>query len=111
MLTEEAHHMFIGEDGVRRIIQRTCQAMQQAGRDDPTDIGCVRYLGVIDLPTLQKKVNQHFAMALDLFGNEISRNPSAFDAGLKAATMRKRSTMIIGCRTQPIRYCIAAIVK
>ena len=84
MLTEEAHHMFIGEDGVRRVIQRTCQAMRQAGIDDPTAIGRVRALGVIDLPTLQRKVNLHFAMALDLFGNEISEKASlAFDAGLK----------------------------
>jgi benzoyl-CoA 2,3-dioxygenase component B len=84
MLTEEAHHMFIGEDGVRRVIRRTCEAMRQAGIDDPTDVRRVRALGVIDLPTLQKKINQHTAMALDLFGNEISDNASqAFDAGLK----------------------------
>ena len=28
MLTEEAHHMFVGETGVGRTIQRTCEAMQ-----------------------------------------------------------------------------------
>src|SRR6202162_1547867 len=27
MLTEEAHHMFVGETGVSRIIQRTCEVM------------------------------------------------------------------------------------
>ena len=31
MLTEEAHHMFVGETGVGRAIERTCQAMK-AGR-------------------------------------------------------------------------------
>ena len=35
MLTEEAHHMFVGETGVQRIVQRTCQAMREAGIDDP----------------------------------------------------------------------------
>ena len=35
MLTEEAHHMFVGETGVTRIVQRTCEAMKQAGISDP----------------------------------------------------------------------------
>src|SRR5271166_408758 len=84
MLTEEAHHMFVGESGVQRIVQRTCQAMREAGIDDPTDIERVRHLGVIDLPTLQKKANLHFSLTLDLFGNEISTNAAnAFNAGLK----------------------------
>jgi benzoyl-CoA 2,3-dioxygenase component B len=84
MLTEEAHHMFVGETGVTRTIQRTCEAMQQAGIDDPYDKERVRKLGVIDLPTIQKKVNLHFSLTLDLFGSEISTNAAnAFHAGLK----------------------------
>jgi benzoyl-CoA 2,3-dioxygenase component B len=84
MLTEEAHHMFVGETGVQRIIQRTCEAMRAAGIDDPTNVERVRALGVIDLPTIQKKVNLHFALTLDLFGAEISTNAAnAFNAGLK----------------------------
>ena len=84
MLSEEAQHMAIGEDGVRRVILRTCQAMRQAGIEDPTDVRRIRLPGVIDLPTLQKKINLHLSMALDLFGNEVSRNAAAaFDAGLK----------------------------
>ncbi|HTW69999.1 MAG TPA: benzoyl-CoA 2,3-epoxidase subunit BoxB [Acetobacteraceae bacterium] len=84
MLTEEAHHMFVGETGVQRIIQRTCEAMRDAGIDDPTEIERVRRLGVIDLPTIQKKVNLHFSLTLDLFGSEISTNAAnAFNAGLK----------------------------
>jgi benzoyl-CoA 2,3-dioxygenase component B len=74
MLTEEAHHMFVGETGVGRIIQRSCEAMRAAGIDDPTDIARVRALGVIDLPTLQKKLNLHYALSLDLFGSEVSTN-------------------------------------
>jgi len=84
MLTEEAHHMFVGETGVTRIIERTCQAMKEAGIDDPHDVAAVRRLGVIDLPTMQKKANLHFSLSLDLFGNEISTNAAnAFHAGLK----------------------------
>src|SRR6202000_2537379 len=84
MLTEEAHHMFVGETGVQRIVQRTCEAMRAAGIDDPTDVERVRALGVIDLPTLQRKANLHFSLTLDLFGNEISTNAAnAFNAGLK----------------------------
>jgi len=84
MLTEEAHHMVVGETGIGRIIERTCEAMKAAGIDDPGDTEAVRKLGVIDLPTLQKKANLHFSLTLDLFGNEISTNAAnAFHAGLK----------------------------
>ncbi len=84
MLTEEAHHMFVGESGVGRIIARTCQAMKAAGIEDAEDVGAVRRLGVIDLPLIQRKINLHFSLTLDLFGNEISTNAAnAFNAGLK----------------------------
>ena len=84
MLTEEAHHMFVGDSGVSRVIERTCQAMAEAGVKDPHDIDAVRRVGVIDLPTIQKKINLHFSLTLDLFGNEISTNAAnAFHAGIK----------------------------
>jgi benzoyl-CoA 2,3-epoxidase subunit B len=84
MLTEEAHHMFVGETGVTRVIERTCEAMKSAGIEDANDTSAVRKLGVIDLPTLQKKANLHFSLSLDLFGNEISTNAAnAFHAGIK----------------------------
>ena len=84
MLTEEAHHMFVGETGVGRTIQRTCDAMNEAGIKDPYDIEKMRALGVIDLPTIQKKLNLHFSLTLDLFGSEISTNAAnAFNAGIK----------------------------
>jgi benzoyl-CoA 2,3-dioxygenase component B len=84
MLTEEAHHMFVGQSGVGRIIERTCAAMREVGIDDPHDIARVRALGVIDLPTLQKRANLHFSLTLDLFGSEISTNAAnAYNAGLK----------------------------
>ena len=84
MLTEEAHHMFVGDSGVQRVIERTVQAMREAGITDPADIAAVRKLGVIDLPTIQKKMNLHFSLTLDLFGNEISTNAAnAYHAGIK----------------------------
>ena len=58
--------------------------MKEAGIEDPHDIEAVRKLGVIDLPTIQKKANLHFSLTLDLFGNEISTNAAnAFHSGLK----------------------------
>jgi benzoyl-CoA 2,3-epoxidase subunit B len=84
MLTEEAHHMFVGETGVTRVIERTCAAMRAAGVDDPTDVTAVRKLGVIDLPLVQRKINLHVSLTLDLFGSEISTNAAnAFNASLK----------------------------
>ncbi|HEV2187217.1 MAG TPA: benzoyl-CoA 2,3-epoxidase subunit BoxB [Stellaceae bacterium] len=84
MLTEEAHHMFIGQSGIGRVLEATCAAMKKAGIDDPHDIARVRKLGVIDLPTMQKRANMHFSLTLDLFGSELSTNAAnAFQAGLK----------------------------
>ncbi len=84
MLTEEAHHMFVGETGVGRVLQRTCEAMKAAGIDDPNAIEKIRALGVIDLPTMQKKMNLHYSLSLDLFGSEVSTNAANFyNAGLK----------------------------
>jgi benzoyl-CoA 2,3-dioxygenase component B len=84
MLTEEAHHMFVGETGVGRTIQRTCEAMREAGVEDAGNIATVRALGVVDLPTIQKKINLHYSLSLDLFGSEVSTNAANFyNAGLK----------------------------
>ncbi|MBV9702207.1 MAG: benzoyl-CoA 2,3-epoxidase subunit BoxB [Methylobacteriaceae bacterium] len=92
MLTEEAHHMFVGETGVGRTIQRTCEAMTAADVEDATAIEKVRALGVIDLPTIQKKINLHYSLSLDLFGSEVSTNAANFyNAGLKG---RFRETRI-----------------
>jgi len=91
MLTEEAHHMFVGETGVTRAVERTCQAMQEAGIEDPYDIAAVRKLGVIDLPTMQKKANLHFSLSLDLFGSEVSTNAANYyNAGVKGRYQETR---------------------
>jgi benzoyl-CoA 2,3-epoxidase subunit B len=81
MLTEEAHHMFVGESGVGRIVQRTCEAMVQHKTDDPAKI---RALGLIDLPTIQRYLNFHFSVTMDLFGADVSSNAATFySTGLK----------------------------
>jgi benzoyl-CoA 2,3-dioxygenase component B len=91
MLTEEAHHMFVGETGVSRIVDRTCPAMNEAGLEDPHEIDRIRDLGVVDLPTIQKKLNLHYTLSLDLFGQEVSTNAAnAFNAGIKGRYMEHR---------------------
>ena len=64
--------MFVGEAGVGRIVQRTCELMREHGTDD------VRKFGAIDLPTLQKYLNFHCSVSLDLFGSEVSTNAANF---------------------------------
>jgi benzoyl-CoA 2,3-epoxidase subunit B len=81
MLTEEAHHMFVGETGVLRVVDRTAKLMAEHKVQDPA---AVRKLGVIDLPTIQKYLNLWYTLSLDLFGGEISSNAASFFAtGLK----------------------------
>lgn len=78
MLTEEAHHMFVGETGVERVVQRTCELMKQDPNED------VRAHGGIPLDMVQKHLNLWFALSLDLFGGEISSNAASYFAtGLK----------------------------
>ena len=78
MLTEEAHHMFVGITGLTRVVQRTCEIMCEH------DAGDVRRFGVIDLPTFQRYLNFHFSVTLDLFGAEVSTNAAvSYTGGLK----------------------------
>ena len=81
MLTEEAHHMFVGEAGISRVIARTAQVMNELKTDDVTKL---RAAGVIDLPTLQRYVNFHFSVTIDLFGADESSNAATFySTGIK----------------------------
>jgi benzoyl-CoA 2,3-dioxygenase component B len=78
MLTEEAHHLFVGETGLDRIIKRSAELQRQ----DPN--GDVRNQGGIDFDLIQRTINYWFTYSLDLFGGEISSNASTFFAtGLK----------------------------
>src|SRR5918993_1567472 len=78
MLTEEAHHLFVGETGVGRVVKRTAELMKQNPNED------VRALGGIPLDMIQRHINFWFSYSLDLFGGEISSNSADFfAAGLK----------------------------
>jgi benzoyl-CoA 2,3-epoxidase subunit B len=81
MLTEEAHHMFVGETGVGRVVRRTLEVMKELGSDDPQ---AVRNAGAVDLPTVQRYLNFWFTSSLDLFGSEVSSNAAgSFANGIK----------------------------
>ena len=81
MLTEEAHHMQVGETGITRMIQRTLEVMNELNTDS---VETIRNAGVIDLQTIQRYINFWFSSSLDLFGSEISSNSAtAFANGLK----------------------------
>lgn len=78
MLTEEAHHMFVGETGIGRVVKRTCELMKQDKNED------ARAQGGIDLDTIQRYINFWFSSSVDLFGGEISSNAADyFASGLK----------------------------
>jgi benzoyl-CoA 2,3-dioxygenase component B len=81
MLTEEAHHMFVGETGIGRVIKRTLEVMKELDTDN---VDTLRKAGVIDLPTVQKFMNFWFTSSLDLFGSEASSNAANyFSNGIK----------------------------
>jgi benzoyl-CoA 2,3-epoxidase subunit B len=99
MLTEEAHHMFVGEAGLGRVVQRTCEVMQQHRTDD------VRKHGAIDLATIQRYLNFHFSVSIDLFGGEISTNAANFyTAGLKGRfeEAKKTDDHVLAGATYPV---------
>ncbi len=78
MLTEEAHHMFVGETGVGRVVERTAELMAK----DPN--GDARAQGGIDLGIIQRYINQWYSLSADLFGGEISSNAADyFSSGIK----------------------------
>jgi benzoyl-CoA 2,3-dioxygenase component B len=85
MLTEEAHHMFVGQTGVARVIERTCEVMNEhPGKD-------VRPYGAIPLEIIQRYINFWSASSTDLFGAEVSSNSANFfAAGLKGRAYEER---------------------
>lgn len=80
--------MFVGESGVARVLQRTAQSMNELRSDDPARL---RAAGVIDLPTLQRYLNFHYSVTLDLFGADQSSNAATFySSGLKGRFAESR---------------------
>ncbi len=77
MLTEEAHHLFVGETGITRVLRRAAQLAKEHGGD-------VKAGGGIPIEMVQRYINYWFSYSLDLFGSEISSNSSDYFAmGLK----------------------------
>jgi len=85
MLKEEAHHMMVGTTGVDRVVERTAQVMAENDTDD------VAAHGVIPLLVIQKYLNFHYSVSLDLFGGETSTNvANYYTAGLKGRWLEER---------------------
>ncbi|MCB9905283.1 MAG: benzoyl-CoA 2,3-epoxidase subunit BoxB [Planctomycetes bacterium] len=85
MLTEEAHHLFVGQTGVGRVIQRTCEVMNEnPGKD-------VREYGAIPLEIVQKYINFWASSSTDLYGAEVSSNSANFfRSGLKGRAYEEK---------------------
>jgi benzoyl-CoA 2,3-dioxygenase component B len=99
MLQEEAHHLFVGESGIRRVVARTAELLKADPNED------ARAGGGIDLDLLQRFVNYWFSESLDLFGSPDSSNAATyFAAGLKGryqeSRLRDDHTLLEG--THPI---------
>jgi benzoyl-CoA 2,3-epoxidase subunit B len=85
MLKEEAHHMFVGASGVARVVDRTVELMKKHNTAD------LRAHGGIDVTLLQKYLNFHYTVSLDLFGAETSTNAANYyAAGLKGRFHEER---------------------
>jgi benzoyl-CoA 2,3-dioxygenase component B len=85
MLKEESHHMFVGTTGIDRVVERTVQLMREHDTDD------VVPHGGIPLDVIQKYLNFHYSVSLDLFGSETSTNvANYFTAGLKGRWSEER---------------------
>jgi benzoyl-CoA 2,3-dioxygenase component B len=85
MLKEESHHMMVGTTGVDRVVERTAQVMVEHDTDD------VVAHGAIPLPVIQRYLNFHYSVSLDLFGSETSTNvANYYTAGLKGRWSEER---------------------
>lgn len=78
MLKEEAHHMFVGTTGVDRVVERSAQLVVEHDTDD------IGPYGGIPIDMIQRYINFHYSVSLDLFGSETSTNvANYYSAGLK----------------------------
>ena len=85
MLTEEGFHMFVGDDGLSRVVRRTAELMRDHDTDD------VAPHGGVNLETFQRYINFWAPRTIDLFGNERSDwSETLFDAGLKGRAYEGR---------------------
>lgn len=79
--------MFVGQTGVGRVIERTCQVMKEhPGKD-------VKAYGAIPLEIIQKWIYFWNSSSNDLYGAEVSSNSANFfGAGLKGRAYEDRYT-------------------
>ena len=85
MIKEEAHHMFVGASGVARVVERIVTLTKQHDTND------IRPFGGIDVATLQRYLNFHYSLSLDLFGAETSTNAANyFASGIKGRFQEER---------------------
>jgi benzoyl-CoA 2,3-dioxygenase component B len=77
--------MFVGTTGVDRVVERTARLMVEHDTDDAGPHGA------IPLDVIQKYLNFHYTVSLDLFGGETSTNvANYFSAGLKGRWNEER---------------------
>ena len=91
MLTEEAHHMFVGETGVGA----SSNAPRSKWRSLVESVDQVRALGVIDLPTMPIFEPLVFAVAARFVPAEKSRR-------IRQTTLRRKSRALAGSGVVPI---------
>ena len=83
MLTEEAHHLFVGQTGVGRVIKRTAELIAE-GKDP-------REEGAIPLEVIQKYIHFWCSSSNDLYGAEVSSNgANFFRSGIKGRAYEDR---------------------
>ena len=86
MLKEEAHHMFVGATGVGRVVERTVELMKRARHRRRRARTAASTSTMI-----QRYLNFHYSVSLDLFGAETSTNAANyFAAGLKGRFQEER---------------------
>jgi benzoyl-CoA 2,3-epoxidase subunit B len=106
MLTEEAHHMFVGETGIGRVIQRTCEAMRQAGIDDPTTSTGSGLSGSSTCRPSRRRPTCTFRCRSTCSARRFRPTPPTPSMpASRAATARPSSTTTIACSKPPIRCC------
>ena len=77
--------MMVGTTGIDRVVKRTAQLMRDNDTDD------IKRYGGIPLDIVQRYLNFHYSVSLDLFGGERSTNvANYFTAGLKGRWQEER---------------------
>ena len=77
--------MMVGTTGIDRVVERTAQLMVEHDTDE------IAAYGAIPLDVIQKYLNFHYSVSLDLFGGETSTNvANYYTAGIKGRWLEDR---------------------